>query len=98
MINHYLAYIPTMCKVLVKNSDISQKTPDRYRFWTHAVNGLKYCLHVDFVYVSRLTTAQNADEFYTLMGELTQDMLDGKIVDEDVLIEVVIDLLLTFHM
>jgi len=52
-------------------------------------------LHVDFVYVSRLTTAQNADEFYTLMGELTQDMLDGKIVDEDVLIEVAIDLLLS---
>jgi len=29
------------------------------------------------------------------MGELTQDMLDGKIVDEDVLIEVAIDLLLS---
>jgi len=39
---------------------------------------------------SRLTTAQNADEFYTLMGELTQEMLDGKIIDEDVLVEVVI--------
>jgi len=40
------------------------------------------------VIFSRLTTAQNADEFYTLMGELSQDMLDGKIIDEDVLIAV----------
>jgi len=39
-------------------------------------------------YFRRLTTAQNADEFYTLMGDLTQEMQDGKIIDEDVLIEV----------
>jgi len=50
------------------------------------------CVNVIFVCeccFSRLTTAQNADEFYTLMGDLTQDMLDGKIIDEDVLIEVI---------
>jgi hypothetical protein len=40
----------------------------------------------------RLSTVQSADEFYTTMGVLSQEMLTGQIIDEDELIEKVYEM------
>jgi len=40
------------------------------------------------MYLRRLLEIQSPDEFYTAMGLLSQEMLDGTVVDEDALIQV----------
>ncbi len=49
-----------------------------------------YCLlQQDCCFVSsRILKVQSADEFYTTMGQLTQEMLDDHIIDPDDLIKV----------
>ena len=42
-----------------------------------------------FVYFRRLLEVQTPDEFYTAMGSLSLEMLDGTVVDEDALIQVI---------
>lgn len=37
---------------------------------------------------SRILTVSSADEFYTLMGDITQEMLEGNILDADSMIKV----------
>ena len=40
------------------------------------------------LFSSRILTVNSADEFYTLMGDLTQEMLQGNILDPDSMIKV----------
>lgn len=51
--------------------------------WSH-----RFPINVCYTYFSRIMAVQSADEFYTTMGVLTQEMLDCRIVDGDELIKV----------
>ena len=46
------------------------------------------------LHCSRITQVSSADEFYTTMGTLTQEMLDNDIVNADDLIKVLLQFLL----
>ena len=43
---------------------------------------------LNYLFSSRLLTVNSADEFYTLMGDLTQEMLQGNMLDADSMIKV----------